>query len=552
MSSRKPFRKILALLMLTSLVLAACGTTPKNNTQTSAPAPTPTASTPPQSQTQAPAKPKGPQILTYAHGLEADSLDPNNYTSGGSDVTIRHVFDRLVEYKVKPDGTTEIVPGLATEWKASADGKVWTLKLRQGVKFHDGTPFNAEAVKFTVDRILNKANGLRSYGTYSPIIESAKVVDAHTVEIATKKKYGAFLDLIATPSISIVSPAAVQKYGKDITANPVGTGPFVFKTWARDDKIELEPNKEYWGGAPKLEKLIIRVYAEPAPKSLALETGETHAIAAVPVDDLGRLGRNKDITLVKVPSARQRLIGINTSIPPLDNKKVRQALNHAIDKEGMVKNLLKGTKIINNSPMAPLTWGYAPIKTYQYDPEKAKALLKEAGVKTPITMHFLALKQARDPGLMDSLQLIREQLKAVGIETTYEETDINAYKSILDQPPDHAKKSKTHLYAQGHGPRLEADRSMRDSFHSASWAPKSTNRGYYKNPEVDRLLDEAAFSTDVAMRLTTYKKVQEIIVDDAPWIFLYTEMLLFGVRNNVKDVQLSTSDALLFHKAYIE
>lgn len=404
------------------------------------------------------AGPAGGNTLVYAHGLEADSLDPNNYQSGGSEVTLIHIFDRLVEYRVSSEGRISTVPRLATSWRVSPDGMSWTFRLRQGVKFHDGTPFDSEAVKFTFERIIDRANGFRSYGAFAPILDKIEAPDPQTVIITTKRPYGALLDLLAISAASIVSPAAVKKYGnRDFMRNPVGTGPFAFKTWVRDDHIDLVANKAYWDGAPRLDRLIIRPIIEPSPKSLALETGEVHAIAAVPVDDLERLGRHKDIKILRVSSARIRTIGINTLQKPLDDKRVRQALNYAIDKDGMVKNLLKGTKVVNDSPLPRMTWGYLKVGAYPYDPARAAALLREAGVETPITLHFLALKQARDPGLMDSLQLIREQLRAVGINTTYEETDIAAYLAILDKPPDDARKSRVHIYAQGYGPRLDAD-----------------------------------------------------------------------------------------------
>ncbi len=495
-------------------------------------------------------KPAPLPTLNYFVGLEADTLDPAHFQSGGSTPPAKHIFDTLVI--MKADQTkVDILPGLATKWTSS--GKEWTFTLRDNVKFHCGEPFNAAAVKFTFDRMLDKANGLRGYGTYSPIIDKVEVVAPNQVKITTKNPYGPLLSLLSQSSAMIVCPKDVQKWGKDWGTHPCGTGVFSFKEWVRDDHMNLVANPSYWGGAPKIGGILFKPVMETASRIMAIEAGQAHIVTGVSPDDIARLSKVKNVTVLQVPSVRGRLVGINTQVKPLNDVRVRQALNYAIDKESMVNILLKGTKVINDSPLMKGVFGYVPTMTYKYDPEKAKKLLADAGYPKGFTLNFLALEQTRDPGLMDSLTKIRDDLAKVGVKTNYEITDINAYLAKLTVEKDVAVKQGTHLFAQGYGANtFDADVPLRDYFSTAAWAPKGTNRVFYSNKRVDELLKTAMESTDQAVRLEAYKEVQKIVMDECPWIFLYTENVVFAVRNEVKGIETVPSDYLLLHKASIE
>jgi peptide/nickel transport system substrate-binding protein len=497
-----------------------------------------------------PAEPKAaPQVLIYLSGLEGDTLDPAHFTSGGSTPPVKHIFDTLVNMKAD-EKSVQFLPALATKWESSADGKKWTFTLRSGVKFHSGEPFNAQAVKYTFDRILDKAKGLKAYGTYAPIIEKVEVSGDNQVIFWTKSPYGPMLSLISSSSASIVCPTDVEKWGKDWGTHPCGTGAFTYKEWVRDDHMTLAANPNWWDGKPKIDQIVFKPVMETASRLMALEAGQAHIVTGIPPDDIARLEKVKGVKVLKVPSVRIRIIGINTKSPPLNDVRVRQALNYAVDKESMINVLLKGTKVIADSPLPKGAFGYVPTFTYKYDPEKAKALLAAAGFKNGLTLNFLALEQARDPGLMDSLTKIREDLAKVGIQTKYEITDINAYLAKLEVSPEVALKQGKQLYAQGGGAgTFDADVPMRDYFSTAAWTPKGTNRGYYSNPRVDKLLEIGMTSVDQKTRLDAYKEAQQIIMDECPWIFLYTETVMFGVRDTVSGIETVPSDYLLLHKA---
>jgi len=488
--------------------------------------------------------------IIHASGLEADSLDPNNYQSGGSTMTVFHVFDRLVDMEFEPE--VRIVPGLATAWEASDDGLVWTFQLRDDVVFHDGTPLDAEAVAYTFGRILDEELGLRSFGTFSTAIGSVEAVGEHEVRFTLNQRYAPFLNLISLPEAGIVSPTAVETFGEEFGFNPVGSGPFRFVSWVRDDRVVLEKNPDYWGPEPRIDRLIIQPVLEPATRVIMLQRGEVDSIAGIPLELLDQLRNTEGIRVLEVPTFRLRLIGINTLVPPLDDRRVRQALNYAVDMEEINEQLMLGTKVLADSPLPPTDFGYSPTFRYPYDPDRARELLAEAGYPDGFTINFLILQQTRDPGLQDALQVMRDYWSDVGIETTTTTVEIAAYVDLLDQPPATPEEmAEKALYAQGFNASImDADYTLRRSFHCDSWAPTGLNRGFYCNPEVDALIDAAGVSTDAAERLRLYAEAQELLMEDAPWVFKYTEALFFAVRDDVQNIGYYPQDLLFFYEAY--
>lgn len=487
--------------------------------------------------------------LTHALGIEGDSLDPNDFVSGGSTSPVMHIFDRLVELRIEHEDL--LVPGLAESWSVSDDGLRWTFQLRQGVSFHDGTPFDAAATVYAIRRILDPENGLRAHGELASAVSAIEELGSHTVEFVLHEPYAPFLNLLSIPTMGIPSPASIETYGEDIAFNPVGTGAFKFVSWIRDERMVLEANDDYWGGRPHIDRLVFQPVLEPATRLIMLERGEVDAIPGIPIELISRVENNTALQVLNVPSSRFRVIGINVLVEPLNDVRVRQALNYALDLDEINEVLLSGTKVLADSPLPPTDFGYTPTFRYTYDPEKAKELLAEAGYPDGLTLSFVVLLQTRDAGLADALQAMRDYWSDVGIETTVTNVEIAAYSSIVDSEPDsQVAREVKHIYAQGFNANTtDADYTLRRSFHCDSWAPVSTNRGYYCNPAVDDLIDRAAASMDPAERLELYAEAQELIMADAPWVFNYTEPLLFGVRSVWEGIQTYPQDVLLYHRA---
>jgi glutathione transport system substrate-binding protein len=488
--------------------------------------------------------------ITHALGIEADILDPHRYVSGGSTTPLFHIFDRLVELRIEPE--VHFVPGLATSWETSEDGLRWTFHLRQGVTFHDGTLFDASSVVSNFDRILDPDEGTRAYANFASVLEDVIALDQYTVAFELKAPYAPLLNLLSVSHSSIMSPASLERYGEDVAFNPVGTGPFKFVSWVRDDRMVLEANDDYWGGRPKIDTLTFIPVIEPSTRLIMLERGEVDVIPGIPIELLDRVTNNSNLQLLNVPSSRIRLIGINTLVEPLNDVRVRQALNYAVDMVTINEVLLSGTKRLLDSPVPPSDFGYTPTFRYEYDPERARQLLAEAGYPDGFTVNFVILLQTRDAGLADVLQAMRDYWADVGIQTTVTTVEIAAYSDIVDSPPDSdVARNTKHLYAQGfNADAMDADYTLRRSFDCDNWAPFSTNRGYYCNPAVDELLDAASAEMDPDKRRELYAEAQRMIMEDAPWVFKYVEPLLFGVRADIQGVITYPQDVLLYHEAW--
>jgi len=360
-----------------------------------------------------------PQVggtLVYAAGADPDSLDPANTDSNPGEAIGRMMNNFLVRF----DAKLRLKPDLATSWTQSKDALTWTFKLRKGVKFHDGTPFNAEAVKYNFERFLGPEKPLKA-SLHTPIIKSVEVVDESTVRFNLKVPFAFFLNNLAHSATALVSPAAHQKWGKDLTLHPVGTGPFKFVEWVRGDHITLARNDDYFEGKPRLDQIIIKTVREDSSRVLGLEAGDYDLIVRIPPEEVGRLRRNEKLRIEADQSNRALRIGINASRKPFDDVRVRQALNYAVDKESIVKNIYQGLAAVIPTMVGPLNTGYAAVKGYPYDPARAKSLLQKAGYSpsNPLKLAAMTTKGVRAKDF-EVVTAITQMWKDVGIEAELE------------------------------------------------------------------------------------------------------------------------------------
>jgi ABC-type transport system substrate-binding protein len=489
-------------------------------------------------------KPQGPAAeapkvkrLVFGLGSEPVKLDPQDATDNPSYMATEHIYEKLVDFDEKMD----IQPKLAESWEVKDNGLTWVFHLRKGIKFQDGTPFNAEAVKINFERVLNPDNKLARYGLYAPYIDRVEAPDESTVVFRMKQPFGALLAHLAHSAGGIISPAALQKYGKDIARNPVGTGPFKFKEWVPGDHITLVRNDDYWGPKPKLDELVFRPIPEGSSRVMALETGEVDVAYPLPVSEVQRLKGKSDLDVVVTPTLRVIYIGIKVTEKPFDNVKVRQALNYAVDKKAIVDTVLMGFGEVANSPLAPMTWGYSPTYTYEYNPEKAKQLLKEAGVK-PGTKVKLWTPEGRY--LMDrqTAEVVQNNLQAVGFDVEFQKWEWASYLKELDKKA----QSPYQLFLLGWAPSTgDADWGLRPLFGT----DMANNNTLYSNPKLDQMMAAAAAESDRAKRKAMYADIQKLIMDEAPWIFLHVMYQTVGIRKGVTNVLVSPLEMIMFHNA---
>ena len=479
---------------------------------------------------------------TLVVGLVAEpvNLDPAQVTDVNSTRVGRRIAETLVSFA---EESTQIVPWLAESWTISADGLQYTFKLRKGVRFHDGTPFDAEAVKLSIERQINPDHPANKLGKYPFAnyffgnVKAVEVLAEDRVAFLLKEPRASFLAVLCAPAASIVSPAAVRKHGADYALTPVGTGPFRFASWDRGQRVVLERNPGYWRGPVPLERVVFRPVAEDQARLTELLTGAIDLIVGVPPDFVAQLEANPKFTVLKQVGAHVWYLGINNQKKPLDDKRVRQALNYAVNKEAIVRDVLKGTGSISLGPVLPGTWGAEPsLKPYPHDPERARKLLAEAGHPNGFTTTLWVPESGsgmQSPVAMATV--IQSNLKAVGVTAQMQTIEWGAFIAKL-------RSREQELFALSWMAGSEdPDMVMYPLFHSSQWTPNGPNRAMYKNERFDDLLTRARQTTDQAKRAVLYREAQQILYDEAPWIFIDHEVQIAALSKRVQGFKLHPS-----------
>ncbi len=465
--------------------------------------------------------------LTFAAGADPDSLDPQNTQSNPGEQVNRMMYENLVRFNAK----MQIEPGLAESWTQSADGLVWTFKLRKGVHFHDGTPLDAKAVKYFFDRVLGDDKPFKA-SLYTPFVQGAQVVDDQTVRVTLKQPFAAFLFRLAHSAGGIVSPAAHQKWGKDLTLHPVGTGPFKLVEWMKSDRVVLERNDGYWGGRPLLDRVVVKTVREDSARVLMLEAGDADLILNIPPEDIPRLRKDPRFAIDSIATARALYVVINVKKKPFDDVRVRQALNLAVNRDAIVKSLFQGNAEAISGIVAPLQNGYAKLPGYGFDPKKAKELLAQAGV--PALKVKLWSPKGRYVKDFELAQAVQQDLAAVGVDAALNTMEWGAYLTATKTGPEQTDRE---LFLLGWSPSTgEAQWGMYPLLHSSQLAPKGDNRGFFASKALDDAIDKATTATSEQTRLGALREAQQIVIKDAPAIFLISPNMIVGAAKKVHGV----------------
>jgi len=461
-----------------------------------------------------------PNVLVVAQIAEPKSLDPQTVTAVNDFRILMNLYDGLVRYR---PGSLEVEPALAESWEISDDGTEYTFHLREGITFHDGTPFDADAVVFTFDRMLDEEHPYHDTGPF-PLsfffgsVVNVEALDPNTVRFTLAEPYAPFLSNLAYPTGLIVSPAAVREHGKEFGRNPSGTGAFQFGEWRANERVVVERNPDYWEGAPPLEAVVFRPITDANTRVAEMLSGGIDLMVEVPPDALGRFSGSPDYSVHEQVGPHVWFLILNMKEGPTSDQRVRQAINYAIDKQALVENVLQGTAEVAAGPVAPaFSWAYnEDLEPYPYDPELARDLIEEAGYEGASLTFYVT---EGGSGMLDPIAMgtaIQADLEAVGLEVEIETYEWNTFLGKVN-PGLEGKADMAEMAWMTNDPDTLPFLTLRTG---AFPAEGGFNSGYYSNPEVDRLLEQARRSTDRDERARLYYEMQEIVHEDAPWAFV--------------------------------
>jgi peptide/nickel transport system substrate-binding protein len=478
--------------------------------------------------------------LTFIYGTDTDKLDPPAMSTQEGFIATTAMFEGLVRYK---PNSTDVEPSLAEKWDLSADGMTYTFQLRQGVKFHDGSPLTGEAVAFAFDRSINKENPLNKEAQAAggfPYINDyignavAKVEAAGplAVKFMLKKKFSPLLSNLAIPPAYVMSMEALKKMGVKINENPVGTGPFKFVEWKKDDHITVEANPDYWGAKPKLGRIVFQPVPEASVRALKIQRGEADVCWPFDPKDTANLKGKAETDVLEQAGLNVNQAEINLKKPEFQNKALRQAFNYAINKQELADKLYSGAAVPSVGALPPTSWAFdKELKGYPYDPEKAKALLKEAGYAgQTITLNSYTVPRGYNPAGSKLAEAVQQYFEAVGIKSEIVTTEWTEYRK-------NRRAGELNIAFGG----WQADTGDPENFlgvffHSANMG--GVNTSFYNVPEVDKLLDQANEETDTAKRKVLFNQAERRIVDDAPWLFISHMKQQVAIRKRVQGFEL--------------
>lgn len=474
---------------------------------------------------------------TVAVGIRGPvlSLDPANHRDRVTESVLRNIFDPLVIV----DANGEIKPKIADSWEQLSPTE-WQISIKQGIKFHDGSELTAEDVKFSFDRII-KEKGME--GETSPRkgltgpLQEVQVIDKYTVKFVLSESWPIFLKML--PFQQIIPKAYFEKVGPEgFREKPIGSGAFKFVEGKLDERIVLERFDEYFEGAPKIAKLVFDVIPDNASRIAALQAGEVHRIHAVPPSMVEQLKNDPNLEVKTVDGTRVYMLEMNTKKPPFDNVKVRQAMNHAIDMNLIIKETLAGYGERLAGPMLKKAFGInESLKPYEYNPEKAKQLLAEAGYANGFKV--VIDTEAHNKEVAEAAAAM---LREIGIDASARVWDGGVIKPML-------LKGERQMFMGDWG------NATLDPYDFLNPKLKTGDRGnysLYSNPRVDQLLTQAEKEEDPEKRKNLYKEAQEIIYNDAPWVFGYqVKEIEVGVKQ-LKGWEPLPDGMLYMANAYLE
>ncbi|MBM3224411.1 MAG: hypothetical protein FJZ47_11495 [Candidatus Tectomicrobia bacterium] len=463
-----------------------------------------------------------PDTIVMALNRDQDNMDPHLHFQRTGIIMNINMYDSLLHKN--PQLAYE--PSLATAWK-TIDDTTWEFTLRQGVKFHNGDPFTAEDVQFSFERVLDPATKSPQYGNIRAI-KTVKIVDTHTVQLITDKPFPLLLERV------VFFPIIPKKHFTQVGAQafaesaPAGTGPYKFVEWKRDQYLKLERFAEHWRGAAPVKHLVIRVIPETSTQVAELKTGGVDIIRNLAPDLIPDLKAHANTYVSTAPILRTHYLAFDMREPPFDKKEVRQAANYAVDRKAIVDKLMGGLGLVLPTVVHPMAFGHdATVEGYQYDPKKARELLKQAGFPngTDITIHA----GVSEAFFRQIAEAIAEMFTEVGLRTNLKLWDPGpAWDKFF-----RGEGKATHGYygTWGYYSTFDADAILHPLYHTepGGWVGK----WYARVQGLDALIEAARSTLDKDKRLSTYATVQRLLKDEAPSLFLFAQHDMLGINKRL-------------------
>lgn len=483
--------------------------------------------------------------ITYAQdiaitALNVHGMQPLLYPCGTEAAVAIH--NGLVRFSE----TLEFEPDLAESWTTSDDGREWIFKLRQGVKFHDGTDFNADAVTSFFTAMLDPEINIGAYSLWKPV-KKVETVDNYTIKITTDKPYSSFLNVMCHHSALIPSPVAMAADAENYGLNPVGTGPYKVESFEPGTQLVLVRNESYFGDVPRYDRITYRNIADASARVAALQSGQVEVINKVPAEFAAQLESAPNIDLIVKPGLQTFGLALNFNNPAMQDKTVRQALNYAVDKDSIAAALYMGYVTPLESPLAQYTSGSSSVGSYKADVAKAESMLEEAGyiknaagvrAKDGVALDFVLLTPEgaydKDIILCETLQ---NQLQAIGVKVTIKKVESAVFWDQLKVPADATDYDMVLFgFNPSHGSGQIQLEALYKSNPSRSENPVTWNFNWYENLEVDALIDQAAEQVEPDQFAETMKEAQELIWEDCPYLWLHSNNIISAKQNDVEGV----------------
>jgi peptide/nickel transport system substrate-binding protein len=452
------------------------------------------------------------ETVIYARSTDSATLDPGESASAEDKRVTYSLYDTLVDYVLDANGQWTFVPLLAERWTTSPDGLTWTFHLRPGVKFHDGTDFDADAVVFAFDRQRDSKHPYFPkrqkfwQQQFGDLVTQVQAVDKSQVRFTLRSSFGPFLTNLAGSLGAIPSPTAVKKLGGDFATNPVGTGPFKFVQWTTGDRIVLERFSGYWGRPAGPQRVIIRAVPDPSARFAEVQAGNVHIAADISTDFHDRAKQNAQLNVMYRAPLNVGFLYINIAHRPFDNALVRRAVAHAIDKQSIVDAFYSGTGITARNILPPSVFGHNDrAQEYAYDAARARQLLSEAGFPNGFETALWVMPVSRGyfPKPKETGEVIQSNLAAVGIRAKIVTFDWTTYLAKTD-----AGEADLFMYGTTNAP---------DPHYFLCWFfCKTTTKDSYNDAEVQRILAEGARETRIPQRATLYARAQELLAVGMP------------------------------------
>jgi len=473
--------------------------------------------------------------LIVAVDREPSSMNPHGSNDAGTSFVTNLIYEGLVTF----DSDMNLVPELATSWEQIDDTTI-RFFLRDNVYFHNGEHFTAKDVKYTFEQTAKSAFTASTLGMIDA--EATTVIDDYTIDLVLKYPFGPAINHLAHSTAAIVNQKAIEEGGENYDDNPVGTGPFMLKRWNSGDSIELATFDGYWGAKPAYKTLVLRYIPEATTRAIEVETGGVDIARAISANDALNLADNPNVNVISSNILNTTYLSYNCSKPPFDNVKVRQAISSAINADAVVRNVTFGLGERAHSVMAPSIFGYTAIEEpYGYNVERAKQLMAEAGYadgfKTTLVVNAV--------NASTSAEIIQNMLAQIGIEVEILAYDFNNWLDTI-------VNGRQDMYIGGWTTVTgDADYALRNSFHTDN---KGTggNRSYYSNPEVDALLEQAAVEMNQEIRAELYKKVQEILAEEAVYVNLQIGQVHLAAGKHVKGLKAHPNQNIDLWTVYFE